>query len=217
MNNSLKYAILFAILVLPGLIFLFLKTFGENHYDLPVENPVVAGCEPNLEDGTNHHIPAFSLVDQDSAAFTRERLRGTVHIANFFFTSCPDICLQVTAELRRVQELVDSDSYQLVSYSIDPAHDTPSVLRDYAGKYKASSTNWSFVTGDFGQLQQLARCGYYILAKRNEMDKQTFVHSDNIVLIDKEGKIRGYYSGTDRKETDRLIIELQVLLEQDNS
>jgi protein SCO1/2 len=217
-----KKLLLVVLLALPILTATLLY-LSNNHYELPeisleeakkeltVYNPKTGACPGNEIDGV-HRIPDFSFIDQDSNVFTNDNLSGDIHIANFFFTRCPGICLTMTEQMRRVAEVYgDAEDVQIIGYSVDPEFDTPDKLRNYQVKKKADYSNWTMLTGDQKEIYRLAHCGYFIPAGPNPDVENDFVHSDKFMLIDKNGRIRGFYSGTDPKDVDRLIIETELL------
>lgn len=232
MNKLLKAGILIAVLVIPAFIFLYLRTFGENHYSLrryyPLEdsttgavvmrdNPAARFFEPK-QDTVFHQIPSFRLTSQDSSEVTGAILRGKIHVADFFFTRCESICPKLSSQLSRVQEVFSQNpDLQLVSYTVDPAHDTPAVLRRYAREYDARPGRWLFLTGNKRDLYNLALKGYFLPiqddGEKTATPNETFTHSEKLILVDKEGIIRGYYDGTNKKDVDRLILEIRVLLD----
>jgi len=225
MKKNIQAGVLLILLAIPVFIFAFLYLFGENKYEvkvlspkeLTVYNPKVVNCEENIVDGV-HRIPEFTFTSQDSAAYGLENLKGKIFVTDFFFTKCPSICIEMTSELLRVQEFYKKEpNVQLVSFSVDPTYDSPSVLAEYAEKYNANTHKWNFLTGEAKDIYELARCGFFIVAKPNEEIKNDFIHSDKLVLVDTKGRIRGYYSGTDREDVDRLITEIQVLLQENDS
>lgn len=232
MNKLTKAGILTFVLVIPAFIFLYLRFFGENHYTLrryyPLEDSTTGNIvvrensdakffEPK-QDTVFRTLPPFRLIDQDSAAFTEAALKGKIHVADFFFTRCGSICPKLSSQLSRVQEVFSQQpDVHLVSYSIDPEHDTPAVLRRYAREYDARPGRWTFVTGPQADMYRLALKGYFLPVQQDEDENgnpdETFTHSEKLVLVDKEGVIRGYYDGTDKKDVDRLILEIRVLLD----
>jgi protein SCO1/2 len=232
MKKILKAGILIVVLVIPAFVFLYLRTFGKNHYTLrryyPLEdsvtgairmraNPSARFFEPK-QDTVFHTIPSFRLLNQDSVLVTEAALRGKIHVADFFFTQCQTICPKLSSQLSRVQEVFSQNpDLKLISYSIDPEHDTPSVLRRYARDYDARPDRWTFVTGPQAAIYRLALKGYFLPVQQDTDEKgqptETFTHSEKLVLVDKEGVIRGYYDGTDKKDVDRLILEIRVLLD----
>jgi len=220
--KSLKYLILSLTLLFPIAIFMFIKLFGKNEYRLPVldvveiYNPKSVNCPDREVDGA-HRIAPFSLLSHTGETFSSENLDGKIVITDFFFTRCPDICISMTSELQRVQEkLKEYSDVQIVSYTVNPEYDTPEVLTKYAQNYGVSLSNWTFLTGDKEQIYELARCSYFIAVKPAETSEFDFIHSDKLVLIDKQKRVRGYYSGTSREDVDRLITEVMLVAQEDS-
>lgn len=230
----MKAGILIAALVVPALIFLYLKGFGENHYELPYMIPLTDSTTGNVMmkkhqnprwnepemDTVFHSIPNWKLTDENGKDFLGQSLKGKIYVADFFFTRCETICPKMSTELTRVQDTFSqNEDVQLASFSVDPTHDNPEMLRVYAKKYDAKAGKWHFLTGTKSQIYPLAIKGYFIpVADASEYDKavktpdETFIHSEKLILVDKEGHIRGFYDGTDKKDVDRLILEIRVLV-----
>lgn len=235
MQRYTKAGILIATLVVPALIFLFLKFFGQNHYILPRYIPLIDSItnEPVLkkivdpitkktvQDTVFRTIPAFSFIDQNNQTFNQEKTKGKIYIANFIFSRCGLICPKVTSQLARVQDaFLKNDEVLFVSHTVDPLYDTPKVLKDYAKKNDAIDGRWYFVTGDKGAIYKQALKGYFVpISDASAYNKaitnpdEAFIHSEKMILVDKEGVIRGFYDGTDSKEVDRLMVEVKVLID----
>ncbi|MBB6461268.1 SCO family protein [Flammeovirga kamogawensis] len=219
--NLKKWVFLFTLIGIPLVIFFFLKNFGTNEYQLdkPEELQVYSlksvNCEPNEIDGV-HRIPEFNFLNQDSIQFSNQDLKGKIYVADFFFTSCPDICKAMTSSLLRVQErFKNEDRLRLVSFSIDPKYDTPSVLSNYVEKHKINTKQWNLLTGDQETIMNLGQCGFYITAKEEALGQDTSLsHSDKLILVDTENRIRGFYSGTDQEDVKRLLTEISLLLKE---
>ena len=212
----LKVMVLVCILLIPVLIILFLKGFTQNQYDIPiffetgVEDPFGA-C--GHEAGQQHYIPDFTFVSQDSTWVGRDDMEGKVTIVDFFFTSCPSICPIMSSEMERVQDIFrDEDMVQIYSVTIDPDHDTPEILSEYAEEHGAKPGKWFFLHGPKEKAYDLVRCGFALPIVDGLGNPDEFVHSDKFVLVDGQGRIRGYYSGTSREEVDELILETRILL-----
>jgi protein SCO1/2 len=208
--------VLICILLIPVLIFLFLKGFGTNEYDLPiffqkgVDNPFK---ECPVTDSTQHYIPGFSFINQEGKAVGRAQMEGKITIVDFFFTSCPSICPVMSKEMARVNDMFrDEPKVQLMSISIDPEFDTPQILKEYADEHQAIPGKWHFLSGPKLETFQLARCGFVLPALDGNGVPDDFVHSDKFILIDELGRIRGYYSGTSREQVDLLMLEAKILL-----
>lgn len=208
--------VLVCILLVPILIFLFLKGFGNNTYDIPVyfekgvDNPFK---ECPVADSTQHYIPEFAFTNQVGKTVGRAEMEGMVTIVDFFFTSCPSICPKMSAEMERVNDMFrDYDNVRIMSISIDPTYDTPEILKEYADEHNAKAGKWDFLTGGVQETYDLAKCGFMIPTVDGMGVPDDFVHSDKFMLIDELGRIRGYYSGTSREDVDLLMLETKVLL-----
>jgi protein SCO1/2 len=229
MPKYIKAGLLITLLVIPALAFLFLKNFGKNHYSLPryipqidsatgtiqMETRLVNGEE--LTDTVFHKIPNFRLTDQNNNEVTLAVTKGKIHVADFFFARCPGICPKMSSQMQRVQEAFKNyPDVVILSYSVDPEHDTVEALSNYAEQYEAIPGKWYFLTGDKEEIYRIAKKGYYVTAKEDKTGsgslEDMFVHTDKFVLVDKNNVIRGFYNGTDPEEVDKLILEIQVLL-----
>nr|MBI1231298.1 SCO family protein [Cytophagales bacterium] len=212
----LRFMVLVCILMIPILIILFLRNFSTNTYSIPVlyeagiEDPYQ---ECDYEEGVQHVIPSFSFYAQDSSKVGTQEMMGKITIVDFFFTSCPSICPVMSTEMERVQDAFrDEGDVQIFSISLDPEYDTPAVLAEYASIHGADPKKWYFLNGPREQTYSLARCGFVLPAVDGGRNPDDFVHSDKFVLVDGDGRIRGYYSGTNREGVDQLILETKILL-----
>ena len=153
-------------------------------------------------------IPAFDLVDQNSKQFTLENLEGNVWLADFIFTTCSGPCPIMTERMGMVQhDLLDIDKLKFVSFTVNPDYDTPEVLKKYAQRFDADVGSWSFVTGKYEQIQELIVEGF----KMGDVEEIVF-HSTRFALVDHEGNLRGYYSGTEPAEHGILTRDIQSLI-----
>lgn len=161
-------------------------------------------------------VGAFTLTDQDGRAFGSDALRNEVWVAAFMFTRCPTVCPRITSRMRELQVKAKDRGVpvHLVSFSVDPEHDTPAVLRDYATRYGADLTSWSFVTGDLAVVRRAAVEGFKLaLEGRADADKEHYgiLHGSHLVLVDRELVIRGYYRTDDAAELERLLADAEAL------
>ena len=231
MNKSLKAGILIAMLVVPALVFLFLKGFGQNHYALPRYIPRIDSStnqimtvrrEVNgreITDTLFRTLPDFRMTNQQGQAITQEAVKGKIHVADFFFARCPGICPKMSSQLQRVQEaFLNNPDVVILSYSVDPKNDTVEALQHYAAQYEARPGKWHLLTGEKREIYNLARYGYYVTAKEDDTTSTSledqFVHTDKFVLVDRDGVIRGFYNGTSREDVDKLILEIKVLMHE---
>lgn len=217
MKKGFKIGILLLLIAVPIFLVIILHVFGENKYSIPhffpvsVKTKVVDG--KSVSDTVFHTIPNFQLTDQDSTLFTQNQLKGKAYVADFFFTTCGTICPKMTHQLTRVQERYkDSKDFKIVSVTVDPETDTPSVLKQYAKEYKAIPGFWYFLTGDEDYIYRMAKVDFMLNAIENNTLEDDFVHSDKLVLVDKDRHIRGFYDGTNPAEVDRLMVEIDILL-----
>ena len=216
-----KAGILLATLGIPVLVFLFLKFFGKNNFDLPYFFPVIAeNGEVKVINGDTifHQPPSFQLIDQNNRPFKYNPTGGGIRIVSFFFSRCGTVCPTTNSNLSRIQEKF-KDKISLISITVDPVYDTQKILNAYAQKYQGNSGFWFFLTGDKKYIYDLAIKGFKLpVADANEYDQniksidETFIHSDKLLLIDDQGFIRGIYSSTDKFEIVRLVVEIKVLL-----
>jgi protein SCO1 len=155
-------------------------------------------------------VPAFRLVDQGGAPFGPERLSGRVWLADFIFTRCPTICPEMTDRMVRVQKQL-GDQVDLVSVSVDPAYDTPERMRAFAERHQALSPRWHFLTSDGRSTEETVSRGFKIALTRDSSDASSITHGVHVVLVDGQGRIRGYYDSTDPDALERLVTDARRL------
>jgi protein SCO1/2 len=151
----------------------------------------------SAESSSIHRVPDFTLVDQDGRVVTKADLEGSVYVANFFFTSCSQICPTMRSNLAKVQHaFLDDDGVRLLSHSVTPEIDSVSVLAAYARANGIRSGKWHLVTGPLEQIHALARHGYFVsLDDERGYDSSEVIHAETFVLVDGRGHIRGVYTG----------------------
>jgi cytochrome oxidase Cu insertion factor (SCO1/SenC/PrrC family) len=154
-------------------------------------------------------VPDFKLVDQNAKPFTKKDVSGKVWIADFVFTQCAGPCPLMTMSMVDLQKELAGTPIQLVSISVDPAHDTPAVLKKYAEAMKADEKNWTFATGEPDEVFGLAK-GMKIPAQP-AAGEDSILHSEKFILIDDKGWIRGYYFSKDPDKRKELIDEARRL------
>nr|WP_287937276.1 SCO family protein [Algoriphagus sp.] len=166
------------------------------------------------QDTVYHRIADFSLVNQLGDTITNSDVSGKVYVADFFFTSCPTICPLMKKEMLRVYEKYqENPNFKILSHSIDVAHDTPEVLKDYAEKLGVeSASTWNFLTGDQEKIFELGQTSYLTTAMADQLEPGGFLHSGAFLLIDQQGRIRGVYDGTKSDQVDRLINDIPKIL-----
>ncbi|MFV8226288.1 SCO family protein [Christiangramia aquimixticola] len=142
-------------------------------------------------DGERKKAPEFEFIDQHGDTISNEDYKGKVYLVEFFFTTCPTICPIMNKNLVEVQnQFKASEDFGIASFTIDPAHDTPEVLTEYAKNYGITSDNWHLMTGDGEKIYELANKGFGIYAEEDANAAGGFAHQGMFALIDKEGYIR---------------------------
>lgn len=160
-----------------------------------------------------HTVPEFHLTAQDSSHVSNENVAGKIHVANFFFTSCPAICPAMIAQMKRLQgNTSDIDELVFLSHTIDPRRDSIPRLNQYIADKELDTHNWYFLYGKKQYVHDLGIEGYMINAMEDEAAEGGFLHSEHFILIDREGHIRGLYTGTETEEVDRLEEDIRKLI-----
>jgi protein SCO1/2 len=168
---------------------------------------------PLDEMGQYGSVPEFSLTERSGKTLGLEQLRGTIWIADFIYTDCQDTCPLQSAEMARLQdELSAQKTVKLLSFSVNPDKDTPSVLSRYADRFKASSDRWLFLTGEQEEIANLVQNGFRLSVATASSDPGVILHSPRLVLIDRQAQIRGYYDSRDNEALRRLRRDVAILV-----
>ena len=221
----MKKIIVYLVVIAFSIIAIATSILYEQKHErkLPILNPT--DVYPALVDsslhnkGVNHTILDFHLTNQNGENVTQEIIKDRVVVANFFFATCPTICPIMNNQLSRVHhKYVNNDDVIILSHTVWPEIDTFEALKEYGDRYAADSKRWQFLTGDKHHLYNLARKSYLVAPSVNDTNfdqggEGDFIHTENIVLIDKKRRIRGFYDGTDSLEVSQLIEDVQILLE----
>lgn len=156
--------------------------------------------------------PAFAYRDQRGATVTLDALRGKVWVANFIFTQCRTICPLLSAKMVQLQRQLAGLDVRFVSFSVDPAHDSPPVLAAYAQRWHAEETRWLLLATDERTLPATA-AGFHVTAKKNDAPDplDPIVHSGVFVLVDAQGLVRGVYDSEHRQDFQALARDLRAL------
>ncbi len=187
---------------------------------LPIYQP--SDLNPALVDATvlgheDHHILPFELVNQLGDTVKIEDVAGQVLVVDFFFTRCATICPLLTTNMKRIQDRVlDDDRVRLMSHSVTPEADSVLVLNEYGKAKGVDSRRWWLLTGSKKEVYKLARKSYFAALDEGDGGFQDFVHTENMVLVDTLGRLRGFYDGTDIGEVNQLVQDLDFLLGPSN-
>lgn len=159
-----------------------------------------------------HQIPSFSFIDENGNEITQEFMDNNIVIVDFFFTTCPSICIPMSQNLGKIQQHFKNDEeIKILSHTVDPKRDTPDVLKAYATSYNADPKKWKFATGSKKSLYKQAREAYFITAIDGDGGATDFIHSEKLVLIDKNKNIRGFFRGTVDEDIQKLIKSIELL------
>lgn len=171
-----------------------------------------------VPDTLYYTIPKFSFINQDSVEFTHENYAGSVYVTDFFFTTCPSICPVMSAQMGRLQELLRKENLlgqvKLLSHTVNPLYDTPSVLKAYGLNVGADFEYWNFVTGAPEDIYYQAQQGYFLTAFPSDTAAGGFFHTDKFTLVDGLRHIRGYYDGTSTRSVDKLLEDIKILVKE---
>lgn len=156
----------------------------------------------------------FQLTERTGRSFGSSDLKGHVWIADFMFTRCAGPCPMMAVQMAHLQEdLKDVPSVRLVSISVDPDHDTPAVLSDYARNFQADRERWLFLTGKTQSVRDLAM-QHFRLATQMSPNPNAVLHSTHFVLVDGRQRIRGYYDSADSLSVKQLEQDVRRLVEE---
>ena len=223
----MKRVLIVLIIFLTGAgIIIYLNLDWQNNRKLPVFQP--NDINPELVDsllhgrgrginGGDHCISNFELTDQLNQKISKKLLYNKIVVANFFFVSCPSICPKMTQNLLTIhRQYIEDSSLLILSHTVWPEVDQVPLLFSYAEKYDINHNTWRFLTGKKEELYRLARQDYLAAPDINDPNFQhgsnaDFIHTENIILLDKKQRIRGYYNGTDSLEMDRLLEDIEIL------
>ena len=205
---------IFIIIVLFGILVWI--NFTPKTITLPILNP--EDIDPNLIDTTlvfgnhDHRIPDFKFQNQEDRIITQDEFSNKIYVANFFFTTCPSICPTLMKHTKLIQdEFIDDGNILLISHTVYPEHDSVQVLNAFAELNGINSEKWHLVTGKKHDIYELSRKGYFAISYDSSREKDAFIHTENVILIDKERRIRGIYTGTRLHEINRLIEDIYIL------
>ena len=170
----------------------------------------LAGCSSGPSLPSYGVVPDFTLTDQSGQPFdSKKHLDGKVWVANMIFTTCNGPCPRMSAQFRKLQsELGGKPDFRLVSLTIDPARDTPSTLAAYGRNFGAKHDVWTLLTGTASDLQKLTLDTFHLARIDANLE-----HGTRFALVDRKGRIRGYYDSADPAEIDKLKGDVERLLQ----
>jgi protein SCO1/2 len=215
MLKNKKLSAFFLVLLL--VIFIAIYTL-LNRKNLPVITP--RDVNPELVDslvqhiGYNHKIAPFAFTNQNGKKVTNKDYEGKIYVADFFFTTCQTICPKMTDNMAWLQDKIkDNPKVKLLSHSVFPDEDTVEVLKKYAKEKGVIDEKWNLVTGNQKEIYKIARQSYLVVKTGKPEELYDMVHTENFVLVDQKGRIRGFYNGLNIDKTVKGEQNLTQLLE----
>jgi protein SCO1/2 len=157
------------------------------------------------------NVPEFQLTNQDGNNFGSADLRGKIWIADFVYSTCPGPCPMISSRMSELQKPLEKTDVHLVSFTVDPAKDTPEVLRTYAERLQAEPGRWDFLTGAQSTIYNLSRNGFKLAVGE---EKGVPIHSTRMILVDRHGAIRGYYDAAEPDAVTKLVADTTNLLRE---
>ena len=171
----------------------------------------LAGCSRRTDLPVYGHVPGFVLTSQTGEPFDGKSLAGKIWVADFMFTRCMGPCPRMTSQMHWVQkQTADLPEIKLVSFTVDPEYDTPAVLTAYSQRFRADPARWYFLTGPVPALHQLSRGAF----KVGDIDGNNTMHSTRFILVDRQGRIRGYYRTEEGESLGPLIADIRRLAKE---
>lgn len=168
-----------------------------------------------ITDTLYHQIPDFEFINQDSVKITQKDFVGKIYVADFFFTTCPTICPKMKTQMLRIfKKFKDNPKVAILSHTIDPRHDTPSVLKEFSKNLGIQNSMWQMVTGDKAKIYEIGQKSYMVSATDDPTQPGGIVHSGAFILVDKNHHIRGIYDGTEPERVDKLMVDMEILLNE---
>ncbi len=197
-------------LVLPLSFYIIARVMGKDKLPMPpyyrVDEKIEShAAEKLVKAGSLKPVGELSATNQfgDAVSINRD-LPGKMLAVDFIFTNCTDACPKLTQQIKRLEYAFrqtpmkrNDTMVQFISISVDPARDTPPALRAYAERAGVDQNHWWFLTGDKKKLYDWARTSLHLSVPAGDGGADDFIHSNQIVLLDGDRFIRGYYDGLD--------------------
>lgn len=219
-NFFKEYKFFFGTLVLMSSVILALFYDAlKPQKKLPIYQPAMVNYElvdSSLQHVKKYHkIAPFALTNQNGLTITEKNYLNKIHVADFFFTTCPSICPKMTANMGLIQkEILTDNQVLLLSFSVTPEIDSVAQLKRYAIEKGVIDSKWNLLTGDKKEIYQLARKSYLAVKTSGDGGKHDMIHTENFILVDPDQRIRGFYDGTDTTAISELLSDIRVLQEE---
>jgi len=162
--------------------------------------------------GSEHRVAEFELYSQVGDTISLKDVDGRIYVADFFFTTCANICPKMTTQMKGLHDFyLHDEDIMFVSHTVYPEMDSVEVLKAYADKYGVNPDKWIMLTGAKEEIYSLARKSYFAVLTEGDGGERDFIHTENFVLMDKKQRIRGYYDGTLPNDMERLKKDIEIL------
>jgi len=193
-----------AVVVIPFAAFTAVQWYESTYTKLPVYG------------GDDHTISDFKMINQQGETVSIKNWVNKIVVVDFFFTHCPSVCPKMTKNLVVVQQqFKDDPHFQMASFSVDPERDSSKRLAFYATQFGINGANWNLLTGDKKEIYRLARKSFLVSATDGDGGPNDFIHSDQLVLVDTQKRIRGFYDGTEKSAVAQLINDIKKLQKEE--
>lgn len=203
------------------IIFLFYNALKPKK-TLPIYTPSMVNPElvdstvQHIANKTQHHIADFAFTNQNGKTITQKEYEGKIYVADFFFTTCQSICPMMTDNMEWLQgQIKNNPKVMLLSHSVTPDIDSVSVLKKYAQEKGVIDSKWNLVTGNKKDIYYIARKSYLAVKTGNPSELYDMVHTENFVLVDSKRRVRGFYDGTKKEEVEKLLQDINFLVEEE--
>ena len=212
--------------LLPIVSYFIVKTASESAVNIPprfyadtVINTVVNG--KTQSDTVWHSVKDITLINQLGDTVSLDDIKGSIIVADFFFTRCPSICPTLTKNMKELQDAmkmkdfrrkIDSSYVRFLSFTVDPERDSADAMKKYADRYRVNHDTWWFLTGPKKDIYDFALNELKLGLQDGEGVDSNFIHSQKFVLLDRERIVRGYYNGLDSASMSKLAEDLTILM-----
>ncbi len=222
-RNPIKKAIiLVGILAIPGFLFFYLlPRFAKNRYkSLPIFGEKVVASTfrsvkgKKIPDTIYHQVPDFKLLNQNNDTISWTSVKDKIVVLNLFYSS--SLIKDAGKNVKNLEEYYHKNKLiRFVSISVDPS-DNINTLKPYAQSLNAQAGKWDVLAGDSSVVYPLIRQGLMLdVIHNSETDQKRFIYSNQILLLDNQHRIRGYYEATNADALSKLDDEIKVLIAED--
>ena len=194
----------------------FLGYYYKVNHD--VHNERKLSALPVIEGDRNHHVGEFSFTNQEGKVITNADVKGKVCVVSYFFATCKGICPRMNENMTQIYKAYRGNKdVVILSHTVDPKKDTVAALKAYSLRFDANPNQWMFLTGDKKALYDMARYSYLINAKEDTTGvniENDFIHDEHYSLVDRHGRIRGFYNGLEQSDIKKLTEDIKALLQE---